>query len=80
MKKAVAVTVLVVLLLATSTFAGNWNQSPSSRTPVVSCAQVQAFAAALIAYISGSRFIPENLKPVLIKAVQDAAARTPCTP
>jgi hypothetical protein len=78
MKKAVAGTVLVVLLLATSAFAGNFNPSPSGRTYVVSCAQVQAYATALIAYISGSTRIPENLKALLIKAVQDAAARTPC--
>jgi hypothetical protein len=78
MKKAVGATVLVVLLLATSAFAGDFNQGLSGGKFVVSCARVQAIATALIGYISASTSIPDSLKPVLIKAVQDAAARTPC--
>lgn len=77
MKKAVAATVLVVLLLATSAFAGDFQGTTGGKF-VVSCARVQAIATALIGYISAATSIPDYLKPVLIKAVQDAAARTPC--
>lgn len=79
MRKMAVTTLLVVSLLSTSAVAANLNPAPAAVRHELTCAQVQALANALIAYISASRFIPENLKPVLIKAVEDAAAKTPCT-